>query len=92
MYIQQEDLLFAQLTVKETLTLSDKLKTPDHTATQRTATVDRLAAMLSLKNVMNTKVGDAKTRGTVLQSFNPRLPWGRTVVFHPLMSLFDCLC
>eukprot|EP01040_Poterioochromonas_malhamensis_P012286 gene12287-13438_t len=72
-FIQQEDLLFPQLTVEETLTISERLRRPasssltewrDRRSRQRSReVVNRLLIALGLKNARDTKVGDSKTRG-----------------------------
>lgn len=52
-YVQQEDLLFSQLTVRETLLTSVSLRSAaDNTAAERAAIVDRLIMDLGLKKVM----------------------------------------
>eukprot|EP01031_Cornospumella_fuschlensis_P037574 gene37574-45639_t len=61
-FIQQEDILFAQLTSKETLDISYKLRKED-SAGAKDATVGKLLNSLGLKKVADTKVGDKKTRG-----------------------------
>ena len=61
-FIQQEDILFAQLTSKETLDISYNLRKED-SAGAKDATVGKLLNSLGLKKVADTKVGDKKTRG-----------------------------
>lgn len=64
-YIQQDDVLFAQLTTKETLETSLDLssKSLKKKATSSSGAVDQLLNSLGLKNVAQSKVGDVKTRG-----------------------------
>ena len=63
-FVAQQDLLFAQLSVAETLDTAVSLKTAaDYTAKDRREIVDEMILSLSLKKVRGTKVGDAKTRG-----------------------------
>ncbi len=63
-FVQQEDLLFAQLTVDETLDTSATLRMKGSDADKRKrATVDKMIMELSLKKARDTKVGDTKTRG-----------------------------
>lgn len=63
-YIQQDDVLFAQLTTKETLETSlDLSSTSLKKATSSSGVVDQLLNSLGLKNVAQSKVGDVKTRG-----------------------------
>ena len=59
-YVQQEDLLFPQLTVQETLETATKLRS---SKSDPKAIAERLAADLGLKKVIASRVGDAKTRG-----------------------------
>lgn len=67
-FIQQEDLLFAQLTVKETLTTASSLKSFNNQGTSLNnveENVNNTILKLGLKKVTNIPVGDAKTRGYV---------------------------
>ena len=62
-YVQQDDLMFSQLTVRETLTLAAQLRLPGGSsdADQRRA-VDDLLQRLGLSASADTIVGNAKTR------------------------------
>lgn len=62
-YIQQDDVLFAQLTTKETLETSYDLSSKSLHPTDSTNVVNRMLNNLGLKNVAHSKVGDVKTRG-----------------------------
>lgn len=63
-YIQQDDVLFAQLTTKETLETSYDLSVASQkTSSQSQGVVWRMLNDLGLRNVADTKVGDVKTRG-----------------------------
>lgn len=63
-YVQQEDILFAQLTTYETLETSAILRAANHlNVSKRQSIIEKLILKLGLKKVSNTKVGDAKTRG-----------------------------
>ncbi len=63
-YVQQEDILFAQLTTYETLETSAILRASNHlSSSKKQSIVEKLILKLGLKKVSNTKVGDAKTRG-----------------------------
>ena len=63
-YVQQEDLLFPQLTVKETLQTSLSLRSSVQSSRRdRNARVNKLILDLGLKKVADTRVGDSKTRG-----------------------------
>jgi ABC-type multidrug transport system ATPase subunit len=61
-YIQQEDILFAQLTTVETLKTSCELRSIQSKKDCKTV-VNNMMNDLGLKKVQNTKVGDAKTKG-----------------------------
>lgn len=61
-YIQQEDLLFAQLTAQETLDISDELRT-QRSPIDRAFLVDKMLKDLGLRNISTTRVGDRRTRG-----------------------------
>jgi ABC-type multidrug transport system ATPase subunit len=61
-FIQQQDLLFAQLTSQETLETSLDLKKA-LSSSERELIVSNTLNKLGLKKVALTKVGDAKTRG-----------------------------
>ena len=61
-FVQQDDLLFGQLSVIETLDTSAALRLNDEEST-RCSLVDKLVLKLGLKKVRNVRVGDSKTRG-----------------------------
>ncbi len=65
-YVEQQDLLFAQLTSTETLVTSGALKQQYNNVISRDGLVElasKSLGRLGLKKVAGTKVGDAKTRG-----------------------------
>ena len=65
-YVEQQDLLFAQLTSSETLITSGTLKQQDNSVVNRGSLVElasKSLGRLGLQKVAGTKVGDAKTRG-----------------------------
>lgn len=63
-YIQQEDVLFAQLTTEETLQTSyDLSTTAPNKSLKSTAIINQMLNDLGLKKVAKSKVGDLKTRG-----------------------------
>jgi len=62
-YIQQEDVLFAQLTTEETLQTSYDLSTKNPNSTKSTVIINQMLNDLGLKKVAKSKVGDLKTRG-----------------------------
>ncbi|OSX76578.1 hypothetical protein BU14_0184s0005 [Porphyra umbilicalis] len=63
-YVMQEDLFFAQLTVRETLEMAAALQLPASvTPAERAELVTGLINRLGLVKAARTRVGDAKTRG-----------------------------
>lgn len=63
-YVQQDDLFFSQLTVREILTMAAHLRLPPSMVDEaKDEYVERLIAKLGLSNSADTRVGDAKTRG-----------------------------
>ncbi|KAI9003965.1 P-loop containing nucleoside triphosphate hydrolase protein [Hyaloraphidium curvatum] len=64
-YVEQEDIGFAELTVKETLTYAARLRMPSSqfTKEQKLARVDEIIRELGLTDCQNTKVGDPQTGG-----------------------------
>lgn len=63
-YVMQEDLFFAQLTVRETLEMAAALQLPASVGpAERGELVGGLIKRLGLVKAADTRVGDAKTRG-----------------------------
>lgn len=63
-FVQQEDLFFSMLTVRETLEFAAQLRLPQSMSPEdRAAAVSSTLQALGLVNVRDTRVGDAKTRG-----------------------------
>ncbi|KAL4458091.1 hypothetical protein ABPG75_012956 [Micractinium tetrahymenae] len=63
-FVQQDDLFYPQLTVKETLMMAAQLRmAADAPAEEKEAYVDGIIARLGLAKAAATPVGDAKTRG-----------------------------
>jgi ABC-type multidrug transport system ATPase subunit len=55
--VQQDDLLFGELTVRETLAFSARMRLPERLgAAARTARVDAVVATLGLSNVLDSRV------------------------------------
>jgi ABC-type multidrug transport system ATPase subunit len=59
-FIQQEDLLFAQLTVAETLDCSSALRKSDESVGSRTAAVDSTILKLGLKKSRNVRTNSSQ--------------------------------
>ncbi|RYH27453.1 ATP-binding cassette domain-containing protein [archaeon] len=85
-FIQQEDILFSQLTSKETLDTSYDLRKEDSNAAKDT-TVSNLLNSLGLKKVANTQVGDKKTKG-ISGGEKKRLHIGNEIVDSDMESNF----
>eukprot|EP01041_Mallomonas_annulata_P004982 gene4983-9958_t len=79
-YVQQEDLLFPQLSVIETLDTSAALKFPE---IAHRPIVDRLILDLGLKKSSTVRVGDAKSRG-ISGGEKKRLSIGNELVGHSI--------
>lgn len=63
-FVQQDDLFYPQLTVKETLMMAAELRmSRDTSAGEREAYVNGIISRLGLAKAADTPVGDAKTRG-----------------------------
>ncbi|KAK9792241.1 hypothetical protein WJX73_003742 [Symbiochloris irregularis] len=63
-YVQQDDIFFSQMTVRETLSMAAALRMPrTSTPEDRSAAVDSLMAKLGLTQSADTIIGNAKTRG-----------------------------
>nr|AIU41647.1 ABC transporter family protein [Hevea brasiliensis] len=63
-YVRQEDLLFSQLTVRETLSLAAELQLPEISSVEeRDEFVNNLLFKLGLVSCADSIVGDAKVRG-----------------------------
>jgi ABC-type multidrug transport system ATPase subunit len=63
-YVQQDDKLFAELTVQETLAFSARLRLPESMSEQlRAARCAAVARTLGLGGAMHTRVGDELSRG-----------------------------
>ena len=64
-YVQQQDVFYSQLTVRETLQTAAELRAPreSRSPAERAAAVDDALRRLGLTKCADTRVGDAKTRG-----------------------------
>jgi ABC-type multidrug transport system ATPase subunit/ABC-type multidrug transport system permease subunit len=63
-FVEQDDLLFATLTVRETIELAARLRLP-HTLSEveRNQQIEDVIAELGLKKSANTRIGNARIRG-----------------------------
>jgi ABC-type multidrug transport system ATPase subunit len=88
-FVRQEDLFFSQLTVRETLELSARLKLPSAMPlAEKVATVNEILRRLGLEKCADTPVGDAKTRG-VSGGEKKRLNIGCELLGSPSLVLAD---
>ncbi|KAH9253317.1 hypothetical protein BASA81_008668 [Batrachochytrium salamandrivorans] len=63
-YVEQDDLMFHTLTVKETLQLAAQLRLPRELSfADKMSTVDEVINELGLRKCEDTRIGNAKTRG-----------------------------
>lgn len=63
-YVEQEDIMYRTLTVKETVTFAAMLKLPSTMTTeQKLHNVDATLAMLGLQPIADTRIGDSEHRG-----------------------------
>ena len=64
-YVQQQDVFYSQLTVRETLETAAAMRMPTSTYTQsqRSGAVDDVLRAMGIAHVASSKVGDVKTRG-----------------------------
>ncbi|CAD7696795.1 unnamed protein product [Ostreobium quekettii] len=88
-YVQQDDLFFSQLTVREILTMAAHLRLPPSMAdAAKDEYVERLIAKLGLSNSTDTRVGDAKTRG-ISNGEKKRLSIGCELIHSPSLIFVD---
>ena len=64
-YVQQQDVFYSQLTVRETLETAAAMRMPTsrYTQPQRSDAVDDILRAMGIAHVASSKVGDVKTRG-----------------------------
>ena len=64
-YVQQQDVFYSQLTVRETLETAAAMRMPTskYTQSQRSEAVDDVLRAMGIAHVASSKVGDVKTRG-----------------------------
>ncbi|CAG9467340.1 unnamed protein product [Pedinophyceae sp. YPF-701] len=88
-YVQQEDIFFSQLTVRETLTMAAKLQFP---SSANEGDIDKyvqhIAGTLGLSKSMDTIVGDQKKRG-LSGGEKKRLSIGCALVGSPSVLFLD---
>jgi len=88
-YVLQQDSFFAELTVKETIMLSAKLRLPrSMTDEQKEERVDAIIAELGLTKVQDTYVGNELIRG-VSGGERKRVNVGTELVTNPSLVFLD---
>lgn len=88
-YVEQDDILFKNLTVKETLTYAAKLRLPSNiTLSEKEIKVDKLISELGLRNCQDTRIGDASNRG-VSGGERKRVSIGVELITEPDILFLD---
>ena len=88
-YVQQEDLFYSQLTLRETLTMACALRLPpDMSIAERNRLVTALIDKLGLASCADTYIGDASTRG-LSGGEKKRLSIGCELLNSPVLMFLD---
>ncbi|KAL3139516.1 hypothetical protein ABBQ38_003839 [Trebouxia sp. C0009 RCD-2024] len=88
-YVQQEDMFFSQLTVRETLMMAAHTRMPGQTsAAQKKAFVEDLIKRLGLTKAADSVVGDKKKRG-LSGGEKKRLSIGVELIAQPMLLFTD---
>ncbi|KAJ1801592.1 hypothetical protein LPJ59_000157 [Coemansia sp. RSA 2399] len=89
-YVEQDDLMHATLSVKETLTVSAKLRLPSkkYTYEEKKQRVDDVMRQMRLSHVADTRIGDAGMRG-VSGGERKRVSIGIELVTDPSILVLD---
>ncbi|KAK9823842.1 hypothetical protein WJX72_005871 [[Myrmecia] bisecta] len=87
-YVQQEDIFYSQLTVRETLMMAAHLRMGDASQGSKEALVERLISRLGLAKAADTVVGDKKTRG-LSGGEKKRLSIGCELIASPTLVFAD---
>ncbi|DBB07632.1 TPA: hypothetical protein ACH3X3_009067 [Trebouxia sp. C0006] len=88
-YVQQEDMFFSQLTVRETLMMAAHTRMPGHAATaEKQAFVEDLIRRLGLSKAADSVVGDKKKRG-LSGGEKKRLSIGAELIAEPVLLFTD---
>ena len=63
-YVEQDDLMYQNLTVEETLHYAAKLRLPESMSwDKKKRLVDQVVSVLSLRKCLKTRIGDSENRG-----------------------------
>jgi len=88
-YVRQEDIFYSQMTVRETLMFSARLRLPrDVPIAEKAARVDSLIQKLGLIKVADTLVGDVRRRG-ISGGERKRLSIGCELLGDPTLLFLD---
>jgi ABC-type multidrug transport system ATPase subunit len=88
-YVEQHDLLFAELSVRETLQFAARLRLPTTaTPAERDARVDAVVATLGLQAVLDSRVGGDLVRG-ISGGERKRLALGNDLIVDPPLLFLD---
>lgn len=88
-YVEQHDLLFAELTVQETLEFSAQLRMPaSATPAERAARVNAVVATLGLQPVLDARIGGDLVRG-ISGGERKRLALGSDLIVDPPLLFLD---
>lgn len=88
-YVLQEDILFSNLTVRETLICTARLRLPGHLSfNEKLAAVDRVLDTLNLHKVKDSLIGNALRRG-VSGGEKKRVNIGNELLTDPSLLLLD---
>ncbi|GMH35135.1 hypothetical protein BSKO_03003 [Bryopsis sp. KO-2023] len=88
-YVQQDDLFYSMLTVRETLTMAAHLRLPKEVSDdQKDAFVEELIKKLGMTQSADTPVGDSKNRG-LSGGEKKRLSIGCELVGSPALMFVD---
>lgn len=88
-YVQQEDALYAELTVRENLWFSAMLRLPrDMTMDEKEKRVDEVISELGLRKAADTKIGNEVIRG-ISGGEKRRVSMGMELITRPSLLLLD---
>lgn len=87
-YVLQDDVLFANLTVEQTLTFTAKLRLPNMTEEEKKQKVDEIIEILNLNKARHTIIGGPFIRG-VSGGERKRVNIGNELLTNPNIVLLD---
>jgi ABC-type multidrug transport system ATPase subunit len=88
-YVQQEDIFYTQMTVRETLLFAARLRLPsDVPLEEKERRVDELIELLDLRRAADTVIGDVRRRG-ISGGERKRLSIGCELLSEPSLLFLD---